>query len=253
MQNFRNYYDILEVAPQASLDQIKQAYRRLARKYHPDLNPGDSTAEERFKVLGEAYEVLSDPERRSQYEKFSSFWKQKGFGRGRAKQSGGAGVGTASRSEAPPRNGGFSVGDVEFGEFRDFNTFVDQLLNRRGKASSEPPRPPSAEARAAAKTDPYRTQPKAARPSKSRPSNRNGAPSRDRPSRRDAEAHLTVPLEKAFSGGQERIRLEDGRSLEVTMPPGMITGQRIRLKGQGIDGGNLYLRIEVNPHPYFKL
>ena len=146
MQNFRNYYDILEVAPQASLDQIKQAYRRLARKYHPDLNPGDSTAEERFKVLGEAYEVLSDPERRSLYEKFSCFCMQKGFGRGRAKLSGGAGVGTASRSEAPPRNGGFSVGDVEFGEFRDFNTFVDQLLNRRGKASSEPPRPPSAEA-----------------------------------------------------------------------------------------------------------
>ena len=62
-----------------------------------------------------------------------------------------------------------------------------------------------------------------------------------------------MPLEKAYAGGRERIRLEDGRSLEVSMPPGMVTGQRIRLKGQGIDGGNLYLRIEVEPHPYFTL
>jgi curved DNA-binding protein len=64
---------------------------------------------------------------------------------------------------------------------------------------------------------------------------------------------LTVPLEKAFQGGRERIRLEDGRSLEVNMPAGMITGQRIRLRGQGIGGGNLYLRIEVEPHPFFEL
>ncbi|MEO0888452.1 MAG: J domain-containing protein, partial [Cyanobacteria bacterium J06648_10] len=63
----------------------------------------------------------------------------------------------------------------------------------------------------------------------------------------------TVPLEKAYAGGRERVRLEDGRSLEVNMPPGMVTGQRIRLKGQGIDGGNLYLRIEVEPHAYFAL
>jgi curved DNA-binding protein len=62
-----------------------------------------------------------------------------------------------------------------------------------------------------------------------------------------------VPLEKAYSGGRERIRLEDGRSLEVNMPAGMVTGQRIRLKGQGKSGGDLYLRIEVLPHEFFKL
>jgi curved DNA-binding protein len=60
-------------------------------------------------------------------------------------------------------------------------------------------------------------------------------------------------LEKAYVGGRERIRLEDGRSLEIDMPPGMVTGQRVRLKGQGIDGGNLYLRITVAPHPFFKV
>ncbi|PSN11216.1 molecular chaperone DnaJ, partial [filamentous cyanobacterium CCP5] len=71
--------------------------------------------------------------------------------------------------------------------------------------------------------------------------------------RRDAEADLTIPLEKAFRGGRERIRLEDGRSLEVNMPAGMVTGQRIRLRGQGIGGGNLYLRIQVDPHPFYSL
>lgn len=70
---------------------------------------------------------------------------------------------------------------------------------------------------------------------------------------RDAEARLAIPLEKAYMGGLERIHVEDGRSLEVLMPPGMITGQRIRLKGQGIGGGNLYLKIDIEPHPIFRL
>ncbi|MBD1943649.1 J domain-containing protein, partial [Coleofasciculus sp. FACHB-712] len=74
-----------------------------------------------------------------------------------------------------------------------------------------------------------------------------------RPSRRDVEARLTMPLEKAYQGGRERIRLEDGRSLEVDMPPGMVNEQRIRLKGQGIEGGDLYLKITVSPHAFFQV
>ncbi|WP_346289652.1 J domain-containing protein [Sphaerothrix gracilis] len=223
MQNFRNYYEILEVSKGASVEEVKRAYRRLARQYHPDMNPGDKSAEERFKQLGEAYEVLSDPERRSQYEEFSSFWKQKGF-RGRKGANG---------------RGGLSLEDLDFGEFRDFNSFVDQLLNRRREASNgaKPQRGRTVT------EDPYR-------PAKSKTAYTVQSKTA---SRRDAEASLTLPLEKAYSGGRERVRLEDGRSLEVNMPPGMITGQRIRLKGQGIGGGNLYLRIEVQPHSFFKL
>ncbi|HBL00081.1 MAG TPA: molecular chaperone DnaJ, partial [Microcoleaceae bacterium UBA10368] len=71
--------------------------------------------------------------------------------------------------------------------------------------------------------------------------------------RRDIEARLTLPLERAYSGGTERIRLEDGRSIEVTMPPAMVSGQRIRLRNQGIGGGDLYLKITVSPHPFFRL
>ncbi|MBD3882496.1 J domain-containing protein [Phormidium tenue FACHB-886] len=208
MQNFRNYYAILGVPKEATIEEIKKAYRQLARQYHPDLNPGDKAAEEKFKDVGEAYEVLSDVGKRSQYDQFSQFWKQTGF----------------------PRWGGRDRGeDVDYGQYRDFNSFVDQLLNRRAPA-------PTATAE-----EVYR------------PKTTKTAYTVSRPSPRNAEAHLTVPLEKAYTGGRERVRLEDGRSLEVTMPPGMVTGQRIRLRGQGIAGGDLYLTIDVPPHPFFRI
>jgi curved DNA-binding protein len=221
MQNFRNYFDILGVTQDASLEEVKRAYRQLARKYHPDLNPGDKAAEEQFKLLGEAYEVLSDPEKRSQYEEYSSFWKQQGFRQRVSK---------------------FSFNNLDFSDLGDFNTFIDQLLNRREAGVSSNGR--------AAEPPPYRPSGAATRPPSGSP---RAAANRPPSSRRDAEATLTVPLERAYAGGQERIRLEDGRAIEVDMPPGMVTGQRIRLKGQGIGGGNLYLRIQVEPHPFFKL
>lgn len=228
MQNFRNYYEILGVARESTFSEIKLAYRRLARQYHPDLNPGDQAAEERFKLVGEAYEVLSDQEKRSQYEKFSQYWQQKGFQRGR----------TAPVQAEEERSSGtrISLEDFGFGEFRDFNSFIDQLLNRRQDAAAR--RGADADSQSYDQPEP---EPYAPRPAK--------APQ----GRRDAEADLTIPLEKAFLGGRERIRLEDGRSLEVNMPAGMVTGQRIRLRGQGIGGGNLYLRIQVDPHPFFQL
>lgn len=229
MQNFRNYFELLGVAQNASSEDVKRAYRQLARKYHPDLNPGDKEAEERFKLLGEAYEVLSDAEKRAQYEEYSSFWKQKGF-RNRVSK--------------------FSFNNIDFSDLGDFNTFVEQLLNRRGDTSSSRSDTISNSNGRSPDPKPYRTSQTNA--SRSTP-NRGTPPRRSPNSRRDAEASLTVPLERAYAGGQERIRLEDGRALEVDMPAGMVTGQRIRLKGQGIGGGNLYLRIEVEPHPFFKL
>ncbi|MBD2232659.1 DnaJ C-terminal domain-containing protein [Phormidium tenue] len=217
MENFRNYYDILGVSREATFSDIKQAYRKLARQYHPDLNPGDQAAEDQFKLLSEAYTVLSDDEKRAQYEKFSEYWQQEGFKKGQGKSV-----------VSDLFSGRISLEDFGFGEFPDFNVFVDQLLNRR------PPR------RSASDDDGYPANTATYSPSTSA-------------GRRDAEADLTVPLEKAFRGGRERIRLEDGRSLEVNMPAGMVTGQRIRLRGQGVGGGNLYLRIQVDPHPFYTL
>lgn len=228
MQNFRNYYTILGVTRDATIEEIKQSYRRLARKYHPDLNPGDREAEEKFKDLGEAYEVLADAEKRAQYDQYSRFWNKSGFQE------------VASRVKNwSGRNGGRD--DMDYGQYRDFNSFVDQLLNRRtdpgnGTADRDPYRPGT--------TKKSYTVPRssAAPRSSSRPVNP-----------RNAEAELTVPLERAYTGGRERIRLEDGRSLEVQMPPGMITGQKIRLKGQGVNGGDLYLTITVSPHDFFRI
>ncbi|PSB27025.1 DnaJ C-terminal domain-containing protein [Stenomitos frigidus] len=224
MQDFRNYYDILGVARDATVDEIKKAFRRLARQFHPDLNPGDKQAEDKFKDINEAYEVLSDPTKRAQYDQFGKFWQQRGFKGGQPPKASRSWDGRSDR-----------VGDdVDFAEFADFNSFVDQLLNRRAnKDTSSAPRTGTRDYYQPGTTKTTYTVPRA--------------------TRRDAEARLEVPLEKAYTGGQERIRLEDGRSLEVNMPAGMVTGQRIRLKGQGVAGGDLYLKIEVTPHPFFRL
>lgn len=221
MQNFRNYYDILGVNRDATQEDIKRAFRKLARQYHPDLNPGNKAAEDRFKDINEAYEVLSDTEKRSQYDQFGRYWNRPGF------QATGVRGGRGWNGRGSDR----TADEVNFGEFSDFNSFVDQLLNRRERASAatspvqEPFRPGSSKT---TYTVP-RTKP------------------------RDAEARLSVPLDRAYSGGRERIRLEDGRSLEVNMPSGMVSGQRVRLKGQGVLGGDLYLKIDVAPHPFFTL
>ncbi|MBI4782202.1 MAG: J domain-containing protein [Oscillatoriophycideae cyanobacterium NC_groundwater_1537_Pr4_S-0.65um_50_18] len=218
MQNFRNYYAILGVPKEATTEEIKQAYRKLARQYHPDLNPGDKVAEEKFKDLGEAYEVLFDASKRTQYDQFSRFWNQSGF------------QGVASRAKAWGSRNGRGEDEADFGQYRDFNSFVDQLLSRQAAGSTIP-------------TDEEVYRPKTTKT----------AYTVSRPSPRNAEARLTVPIDKAYTGGRERVRLEDGRSLEVNMPPGMLSGQRIRLKGQGIAGGDLYLTIDVPPHPFFRL
>lgn len=230
MQNFRNYYEILGVARDATVDEIKQAYRRLARKYHPDLNPGDKAAEEKFKDIGEAYEVLSDPSKRSQYDQFSRFWKQRGFAGKAGRSAAATGWGVGNR---PPTRE-----EIDF-DVEDFNSFVDQLLGRR------PSRNGTSSSSSANSTS---------RSSQFRPgTTRTAYTVNSRPTPRNAEARLSVPLETAYLGGRERIRLEDGRSLEVNLPPGMVSGQRIRLRGQGIAGGDLYLKIEVIPHPFFKV
>ncbi|GAB4380667.1 MAG: J domain-containing protein [Elainellaceae cyanobacterium] len=222
MQNFRNYYAILGVSRDATIEEIKQSYRKLARKYHPDMNPGDREAEEKFKDLGEAYEVLSDTGKRAQYDQYSRFWNKGSFQNAAAKVK-----------NWGSRNGNRSS-DMDYSQYGDFNSFVDQLLNRRTAPST---------ATATREADPYRPGTTKKSYTVSRPSS----------SPRNAEAELTVPLERAYTGGRERIRLEDGRSLEVNMPAGMVTGQKIRLKGQGVNGGDLYLTIEVSPHDFFRL
>lgn len=212
MQNFRNYYEILGVSKTASDDEIKKAYRTLARKYHPDVNQSDRTAEEKFKEVNEANDVLSDPVKRKQYDQFGQYWNQGGFQGGRSRY---------------PEDVDFErSGEVDFSQFNDFQEFVDQLLGKFRTNESRRPEPSS-----------YNYRPNSTRTA----------------TRRDTEALLTLPLERAYVGGRERIRLEDGRSLEVNMPAGVMTGQKIRLRGQGPSGGDLFLKITLQPHSFFNL
>lgn len=251
MQNFRNYYDILGIAPTATAEEIKSAYRKLARRYHPDLNPGNPAAEESFKTIGEAYEILSDTEKRQQYDQFSRFWRQKGFG-GRGKRS---------------------KPDGDFSQFQDFDTFVDQLLNRRGATSinrrrtvrpatasdTAPPRrvaddPYEPKRSKTTYTVPPQSRPPATSRQRTSPGRRTTAPSQSGKAQRPKalDAQLTLPLEKAYRGGPERIRLETGQRLAITLPPGIQDSQRIHLPGQGIDGADLRLQLFIEPHPLFQ-
>jgi curved DNA-binding protein len=248
MQDIRNYYELLGVKRDASADEIKQAFRQLARKYHPDLNPGDKSAEDKFKDISEAYEVLSDRSKRSQYDKFTGFWRK-------------------NRTKAPvteprePRDR--STEEEEFGD--DFNTFIDRLLGRK-KESSNSPRTARTEAPgvgvASSRNETLRERnenrnprnPDRRNPREQGETDRNFTEPQARLNPKNLEAELTLPLDKAYLGGRERITIqEDGRSLEVDMPPGMIPGQKIRLRGQGIGGGDLYLKINVSPHQFFRL
>jgi len=196
MPEVRNYYEMLGVDKNAPSNEIKKAYRTLAIKYHPDRNLGNKAAEEKFKDINEAYEVLSDQTRRVQYDQSISIknFKNRGasfgnFGRNNRTQ--------ARSSAGRPR--------VDTQDFRPGRTKQERVVRST------------------------------------------------RPQRRDIEAKLTLGLDEAYRGGKRKIRLEDGRSLEVEMPAKMINGQRIRLKGQGLEGGNLYLKITVARHPFFEV
>ena len=196
MQAVGNYYEMLGVTKNASSAEIKKAYRTLAIKYHPDRNLGNKAAEEKFKDINEAYEVLSDQTRRVQYDQSinrKNFINKTGlgnFGRNNTAER----VNTENRSRSR----------VESEDYRPGTTKRTRVVNSR-------------------------------------------------PARRDIEAKLTLGLDEAYRGGKRKIRLEDGRSLEVDMPAKMINGQRIRLKGQGIESGDLYLKITVARHPFFEI
>ena len=99
---YKNYFQVLGVERSADADEVKRAFRKLARQYHPDVNPGDASAEARFKEISEAYEVLSDPEKRRRYEQFGQYWNQAGASAGSA----GAGM------------------DVDFGRYGNFDDFI---------------------------------------------------------------------------------------------------------------------------------
>ncbi|WP_315791402.1 J domain-containing protein [Fischerella sp. JS2] len=223
--DFKDYYQILGVSKNATQEEIKQAYRKLARKYHPDINPGDQKAEERFKEINEANEVLSDPEKRQKYDAFGQYWQQ------------------AATSGATPRGRQgtrVDVGGVDFDQYGNFDDFINDLLGRFGGAAR------------GGRTYTYRTYTGGDRDYSD--FFENVATQAPAP---DTEAAISLTFSEAFHGTQKRLQI-DGETVTVRIPPGTKPGSRLRIKGKGRSSpfsqqrGDLYLIIEVLPHPFFQ-
>lgn len=219
----RDYYDILGVSRNASDKEIRQAYRKMARKYHPDVNPGDKTAEVRFKEIGEAYEVLSDQEKRAKYDRYGHGWQNREAQEEAARRAGfrpgefrRGPDGTAWEWETGPGAGDFGGG---------FSDILEQIL-RGGEGRA-----------------------------------RSGARTRTQPTRgEDLEYPLEVSLAEAYSGTSRILQMESpqNRRLEVKIPAGVRDGSRVRVAGEGAPGmfggpkGDLHLVISVRPDPNFE-
>jgi curved DNA-binding protein len=226
---FRDYYETLGVSKTATADEIKSAFRKLARKHHPDVAKDKKAAEEKFKQINEAYEVLSDPEKRQKYDQLGADWNQPGGGfqppPGWQRQAGGRG---ANPFGADDGGGGveFEFGGTGFSDF--FEAFFG---GGRGQSAFGG-------------------------------GFSRGAATAERGS--DVEADIMVTLEEALHGSKRTVSLRRSgsdkvESYNVKIPRGVREGQRIRLAGQGEAGarggksGDLFLRVRLARHPDFSV
>jgi curved DNA-binding protein len=238
---YRDYYRTLDVSRSATAKEIKKAYRKLAQKYHPDKNPGDKAAEERFKDINEAYEVLSDADKRSKYDRFGSQWQQFERTGGRPEDfnwgpwaTGAQPGGSYSYGQSvTPEELEQMLGGSGFGRASGFSDFFDNLFGGMGGTRSS-----------------------------GQTTFGNGfgdrfAGQRQSQRGRDIEHALQVTLDEAFHGTTRQLQWEDGRVITAKIPRGVKSGSRVRLSGQGQPGqagssaGDLYLIIEMLPHPTF--
>lgn len=208
----KDYYALLGVKRSASDDEIHKAYRELARKYHPDLNPDDKAAQQKFKDIQQAHDVLSDPEKRRAYDQFGPEFERAG---GHPFAGGGGPGGGGAAFDFEQLFGG--AGGMNFGDF----------FQQMGGG----------------------------------PSPGGGSRRQQRPSKgQDLTAELTVPFNTAVLGGEASISMRRGGksdSITVKIPPGMESGKKMRLRGQGEQGhggkpGDLIVEVTVAPHPYFR-
>lgn len=233
---YKDYYQTLGVKKDAGADEIKKAFRKLARKHHPDVNKGDKASEEKFKDINEAYEVLSDPEKRAKYDQFGAEWQQFSGAGGRpqdfnwgawgAGQPGGGQYRTVSPEEFEQMFGGGGGGG--------FSDFFEMLFGSMGRGRARSGFGGSYTSGA----DMF------------------GGMGQAPPLQLDQEHPIQISLEEAFHGASRTLTWEHGKRVEAKIPRGVRTGSRVRLAGQGgaTDGraGDLYLRVEVLPHNRFE-
>ena len=219
----RDYFKVLGVDRGADADAIKRAFRKLARQYHPDVNPGDQSAEARFKEISEAYEVLSDPDKRRRYEQFGQYWSQAGGAAG----------------------GGMGGMDVDFGRYGNFDDFINDLLGRFGGAGAAGP--------GAGGFGGFGS----GFPGGFGGGFAGAGAGRGAALNLDAEATIRLGLADAFRGCERTLAVNEER-VQVKVPAGVKPGSRLRLKGKGNlqpgtgRRGDLYLTIELQPHPVWK-
>ena len=233
MAEVKDYYQILGITKNASQDDIKKAYRNLARKYHPDFNPDDKKAEEKFKEIQEAHEVLSDEEKRKTYDMFGSAEFRPG-GQTTWRRAGDTG--------GQSYNYTYSA--------NDFPGFEDIFKDIFGFGGGNPRsgRTSGRGARGDTFRDIFSNYTSKEKPAKSK----------------DLEYQIEIDFDTAIRGGvrditisRQKLNKVNSEKLSVKIPAGVSTGSKIRVQGKGESSGrgskgDLYLRIKVKPHPIFK-
>ncbi len=225
----RDFYEILGVSRKADADELKKAYRKLAMKFHPDKNPNDKKAEERFKEISEAYDTLSDPQKKQNYDQYGHMGSQAGFRPGANPFEGFAGGFRGQQRPGP--GGGFSGGfDPNSDSFQDiFGDIFSDVFGGQRRGGGPGPKS-SARARGA-----------------------------------DLKYTLNISFEEAALGSEKTISFvrhrhnkEENAKLSVTVPAGVKPGQRLKLTGEGDAAagggpvGDLYVIINILEHPLFK-
>lgn len=212
----RDPYQELGVARSATADEIRKAFRKLAKQFHPDTNPGNKEAEERFKRVSGAFDIIGDPDKRKKFDRgeidADGREQHPGFGGGSPFGPGGA---SGGRYRPGPGSPGF--------EGVDINDILGEVFGARGGMGG-----------------------------RGGGFGGFGGPTKGA----DLRAHLDIDLEEAIRGGKKRIAFSDGRTLEVNIPKGAQDGQTLRLKGQGAGGrggpGDALIEIGIKPHAIYR-
>jgi curved DNA-binding protein len=227
---YKDYYAILGVKKTADISEIKKNFRQLALKYHPDRNQGNKAAESKFKEISEAYDVLSDEDKRAKYDNFGQYWEQ---------SSGSRQTNAASRNnDSTSKSSKVDFNSSDFSQYGNFDEFINELLGRFSSPSS------STSSSSSSSTNPTQN-------SNSQGFSRTGTsiPIND-------EASINLTYAEAFTGTTKRLKV-NRETMEVKIPAGAKPGSRIRLPGKGepnlagTSRGDLYLNVALDPHPFF--